>query len=138
MTLKIGSRSPKFNQLVPPSQQCICASLVKIRPSVQRITRGNEATRTQTLMQMPTGSAPKQYVLPPLWLGGHKNVEFTVLSIQCSCFTLMILSFRTDRSGQTVQTQIRLLLERVFTVCYSICIFLSKYPMICLLCLNFR
>ena len=27
------------------------------------------------------------------------------------CFTIMFLSFRTDRSGQTVQTQIRLLLE---------------------------
>ena len=27
------------------------------------------------------------------------------------CGTVMILSFRTDRSGQTVQTQIRLLLE---------------------------
>ena len=27
------------------------------------------------------------------------------------CTTLMILSFRTDRSGQTVQTQIRMLLE---------------------------
>ena len=26
-------------------------------------------------------------------------------------FTVMILNFRTDRSGQTVQTQIRLLLE---------------------------
>ena len=40
----------------------------------------------------------------------------------------MIISFRTDRSRQTVQTQIRLLLEgssliRVFSVCYSICIF---------------
>ena len=55
VTLKIGSRSPKSNQLVPPSQQCICASLVKISLSVQKITRGNEATRMQT----PTGSAPK-------------------------------------------------------------------------------
>ena len=27
-------------------------------------------------------------------------------------YTVMILSFRTDRSGQTVQTQIRLLLEK--------------------------
>ena len=27
------------------------------------------------------------------------------------CLCVMILSFRTDRSGQTVQTQIRLLLE---------------------------
>ena len=64
MTLKIGSRSPKSNQLVPPSQQCICASLVKILPSVQKITCGNEASRTQT----PTGSAPKT-ICPPLRLG---------------------------------------------------------------------
>ena len=28
-----------------------------------------------------------------------------------NCFTVMILNFWTDRSGQTVQTQIRLLLE---------------------------
>ena len=46
----------------------------------------------------------------------------------------MTLSFRTDRSGQTVQTQIR-----VFTICYSICIFWSKYSMtVWPLCLNFR
>ena len=30
---------------------------------------------------------------------------------QCIYSTVMTLSFRTDRSGQTVQTQIRLLLE---------------------------
>ena len=35
----------------------------------------------------------------------------------------MILSFRTDRSGQSVQSQIRLLLIRVYTVCHSVCIF---------------
>ena len=29
----------------------------------------------------------------------------------CICITVMIKSFRTDRSGQTVQTQIRLLLK---------------------------
>ena len=51
---------------------------------------------------------------------------------------VMTLSFRTDRSWQTVQIQIRLLLGavrsgsvisliRVFTVCYSICIILTKY-----------
>ena len=48
---------------------------------------------------------------------------------------VMILSFRTDRSGQTVQIQIRLLLDVmltssliwVFTVCYSICIILTKF-----------
>ena len=31
--------------------------------------------------------------------------------------TVMILSFRTDRSGQTVQTQIRQLLEEQFDQC---------------------
>ena len=42
MTLKIGSRSPKSNQLFTPSQHCIYASLVKICPLVQKITPGNE------------------------------------------------------------------------------------------------
>ena len=32
-------------------------------------------------------------------------------SNQCSMITIMFLSFRTDRSGLKVQTQIRLLLE---------------------------
>ena len=45
--------------------------------------------------------------------------------------TVLTLSFQTDRYGQTVQTQIRLFLEqsiRVFTVCYSFCSFMTKYP----------
>ena len=75
MTLKTGPMSPKSNQLVPPSQQCICASLVKIRPSVQKITRGNEATRTQT----PTGSAPKT-IFPPS-VGGHNYAEVANVSV---------------------------------------------------------
>ena len=37
--------------------------------------------------------------------------EEAKLKAQYSPFTLMTLSFRTDRYGQTVQTQIRLLLE---------------------------
>ena len=36
--------------------------------------------------------------------------------------TVMFLSFRTDRSGQTVQTHIRSSLIRVYTVCTSLCI----------------
>ena len=75
MTLKIGSRSPRSIQLFPPSQQWICASLVKICPLVQKITCGNKATRTPTLM--PTGSAPKT-ICPPLRLGGHNYVHFQV------------------------------------------------------------
>ena len=52
VTLKIRSRSPKSNQLVPFSQQCIYASLVKIYQTVQKIRHGKEATWT------PTGSTP--------------------------------------------------------------------------------
>ena len=57
---------------------------------------------------------------------------------------VMILNFRTDRCGHTVQTQIRLLwpksycLIRVFTVCYSICIFSRYHAMVEPLSLNFR
>ena len=51
-------------------------------------------------------------------------------------------NFQTDRSGRIVQIQIRLLLYsliRVFTVSNPlICIFLSKYPKVWTLCLNFR
>ena len=43
--------------------------------------------------------------------------------------TVMILSFRTDMSGQTVQTQIRIRLIRVYTVCHSVCIFWTHYSM---------
>ena len=44
----------------------------------------------------------------------------------------MILSFRTDRPGQAVQTQIRLLssLIRVYTVCHSVCIVWTHYSMV--------
>ena len=41
-----------------------------------------------------------------------------------SVSTVMILSFQTDRSRQTVQTQIR-----VYTVCYSICIVWMHFSM---------
>ena len=57
MTLKIGSRSPKSNQLVLPSKQCICASLVKIRPWVQKL-RGPRRRRDPH---------QKQYVPPFGW-----------------------------------------------------------------------
>ena len=60
----------------------ICASLVKISPLVKKITRGNEATRTQTPMQTPTptGSAPKTICPPPLRLGGHNTIIITPAS----------------------------------------------------------
>ena len=51
-----------------------------------------------------------------------------VESLEClSTNTVMMLSFRTDRSGQTVQ---RSSLIRVYTVCYSLCIFWTRYSMV--------
>ena len=54
----------------------------------------------------------------------------------------MILSFRTDRSGQTVQTQIRLLLEEQSDQGFHCLLFhrhlFAKYPKVCPLCWNFR
>ena len=47
--------------------------------------------------------------------------------------TVMILSFRTDGSGQTVQTQIR-----VYTVCKFVCIFWMHYSTVNPSCSNFR
>ena len=68
MTLKIRSRSPKSNQLVPLSQQYIYASLVKIYTLVQKIAHGKEAMRMST----PTGPTSKTICPPPLrW--GDKN-----------------------------------------------------------------
>ena len=39
------------------------------------------------------------------------NRKITIWETKHDCVTVMILSFKTDRSGQTVQTQIRPLLE---------------------------
>ena len=54
----------------------------------------------------------------------------------------MILSFRTDRSEQTVQTQIRLLLEEQSDQGLHCLLFhlhfLTEYPKFCPLGLNFR
>ena len=43
--------------------------------------------------------------------------------------TVMILSFRTDMPGQTVQTQISSVI-RVYTVCHSVCIVWTHYSMV--------
>ena len=56
--------------------------------------------------------------------------------------TVIILSFRTERSGQTVQTQIRLLIEEqsdqgLYCLLFHFT-FLIKFPKVWHLCLNFR
>ena len=45
-------------------------------------------------------------------------------------YTVKILSFQTDMPGQTVQTQIRSSLIRVYTVCHSVCIICTHYSMV--------
>ena len=40
--------------------------------------------------------------------------SITNIKLELTDVTIMTLSFRTDRAGQTVQTQIRLLLEEQF------------------------
>ena len=52
--------------------------------------------------------------------------------------TVMFISFQTDRSEQTVKTQIRLLLIRVYTVCYSVHIFWANSSVVKRFCSNFR
>ena len=48
-----------------------------------------------------------------------------------SMYTVMILSFRTDMPGQTVQTQIRLSsVISVYTVCHFDCIVWTHYSMV--------
>ena len=54
--------------------------------------------------------------------------EKTKIIIEKGTHTVMILSFRTDMPGQTVQTQIRLI--RVYTVCHSVCIVWTHYSIV--------
>ena len=49
--------------------------------------------------------------LPQLLLNYYSMCYCWCLKVEVCSSTVMILSFRTDRPGQTVQTQIRLLLE---------------------------
>ena len=62
----------------------------------------------------------------PKMNNGYPKIHpiYTVVS------SVMILSFRTDMPGQTVQTQIRLLLIRVYTVCHSFCVVWIHYSMV--------
>ena len=59
-------------------------------------------------------------------------LALTISMSPSSRLTVVILSFRTDRPGQTVQTQTRLRssLIRVYTVCHSVCIVWTHYSMV--------
>ena len=71
--------------------------------------------------------------------------NLTKSTSKCTCRhknTVNIVSFRTGRSGQTVQihdqTAPRSSLIRVYTVCNSICSFWMQYSTVKPSCLNFR
>ena len=113
VTLKMRSRSPKSNQLFPPSQPCICASLVKIHPLVQKISR-QKKVRGRRRRQDPH---QKQNV-PHLRLGGHKKLQICFAVSNCTadlqlCFpntvqsyyyfrTFKLIAYFCDRKGQFV------------------------------------
>ena len=59
VTLKTGSRSPKTNQHLSPSQWYICVSLAKICPFNNEIECGQEATPTPPQLLPTPGSALK-------------------------------------------------------------------------------
>ena len=67
----------------------------------------------------------------------HRTVRACTVALhsRVRLYTVMILSFRTDMPGQTVQTQFRLLLEGssliwVCTVCHSVCVFWTLFSMV--------
>ena len=61
------------------------------------------------------------------------------VAYQASWYTVMFLSFRTDRSGQTVNSQIRLLLDPGSTLFAMPSLsFWAHYSMVEPLCSNFR
>ena len=72
------------------------------------------------------------------FLQNHHLSVTTYFWYLCQANTVMILSFQTDMPGQTVQTQIRSSLIRVYTVCQSVCIIWTHYSMVELHSSNFR
>ena len=67
---------------------------------------GNHCYNMLSLQQLLCPKVPSSPIHCPLY-----SLHFTFCSLGSMGSTIMILSFRTDRSGQTVQTQIRLLIE---------------------------
>ena len=65
---------------------------------------------------------------------GDDRIIYPIHKLMIYSYNVIILSFWTDRSGQTVQTQIRQLLEeqsdQSLLCLHSICIFLMKYSMV--------
>ena len=83
VTLKISSRSPKSNQLFPPSQNKKYACLVKIHLLFQKITNRNKAA--QMPAGTPKGSASKSLCPPWVGAGGHKdNFAYICKAGDCS------------------------------------------------------
>ena len=73
-----------------------------------------------------------------LWKSVKKELKTLGLHYENFSATDTIISFQTDRSEQTVQTQIRLLLIRVYIVCHSVCIVWTHYSMVEQHSSNFR
>ena len=70
------------------------------------------------------------------------NLKECTTPVKAATYTVIFLSFRADRSEQTVHTQIRLLLEEQsdhgLLVCNSLCIFWMHYSKETPSCSTFR
>ena len=91
------SRTPKSNQRVPFSQQCIYASLVKSIKLVQKITHGKDATRNQTLTT--TGSTTKT----TCW-GDIIKIRTNILIVLLLVQTASMVTSRQQKSSKKSKT----------------------------------
>ena len=85
----------------------------------------NPNTHTQMVKQGIYKNGLCICILTAVWIFLHLYIKNLTLII-----TVMILSFQTDMPGQTVQTQIRSSLIRVYTVCHSVYIIWTHYSMV--------
>ena len=89
LTLKISSRSPKPNQLFPPSQNKKYACLVKIHLLFQKITNRNKAA--QTPAGTPKGSASKSLCPPCVGAGDINIILLTYVKLRTVHMTYLLM-----------------------------------------------
>ena len=94
----------------------------------------HRSAQTKQIMKLVADKSKKAlYMLEKLWVVG---IEYLINTIK-------ILSFRTNKSEQIVQTQIRLLLEEqsdlgLHFLLFHLHLFDEMYPKVWPLCLSFR
>ena len=96
--------------------------------SCSRTQHGGGRSRTPDLSLRSPTLYHWATALPYIQKESNQSLHCLLFHLHFGCITVMILSFRTDMPGQTVQTQIRLI--RVYTVCHSVRIVWTHYSMV--------